>query len=105
MSVEEQVLHCFCGKEAEYYADNNASGTLTAYCAECEEHRADKYGCAMIIAQGASCTDGACGCGGRGVIGETYTCFACDVLEAYEDGVVIDGDGMVCRECAKELAR
>lgn len=36
---------------------------------------------------------------------QTYTCFACGVVEAYEDGVVIDGDGMVCRECAKEMAR
>ena len=36
---------------------------------------------------------------------ETYTCFACGVVEAYEDGVVIDGDGMVCRKCEKEEAR
>lgn len=35
---------------------------------------------------------------------ETYTCFACGVVEAYEDGVVIDGDGMVCRKCEKEVA-
>jgi ribosomal protein L37AE/L43A len=35
---------------------------------------------------------------------DTYTCFACGVVEAYEDGVVIDGDGMVCRKCEKEVA-
>lgn len=71
MSVEDQVLWCFCGKEAEYHADNNESGVLTAYCAECEEHRSDKYGCAMILAEGCGCYPGgaecACGCGGTGV--------------------------------------
>jgi hypothetical protein len=36
---------------------------------------------------------------------DTYTCFACGVVEAYEDGVVLDGDGMVCRKCEKEEAR
>ena len=35
---------------------------------------------------------------------DTYTCFACGVVEAYEDGVVLDGDGMVCRKCEKEVA-
>lgn len=67
MSVEDQVLSCFCGKDAEYYADNNASGELTAYCAECEENRSEKYGCAMILEEGARCEDGVCGCGGTGV--------------------------------------
>ena len=67
MSVEDQILWCFCGKEAECHADNNASGVLTAYCAKCEEHRSDKYGCAMILEEGAQCEDGACGCSGTGV--------------------------------------
>jgi hypothetical protein len=35
---------------------------------------------------------------------DTYTCFACGVVEEYEDGVVLDGDGMVCRKCEKEVA-
>jgi len=67
MSVEDQILPCFCGDDAEYYADNNESGVLTAYCAKCEEHRSEKYGCAMILEEGAQCEDGACGCGGTGV--------------------------------------
>jgi hypothetical protein len=67
MSVEDQVLWCFCGKEAEYHADNNESGILTAYCAKCEERRSEKYGCAMILEEGAQCEDGECGCGGTGV--------------------------------------
>lgn len=36
---------------------------------------------------------------------ETYTCFECGVVEGYEKGVVVDGDGMACRRCAKEMAR
>ena len=44
MSVEDQILPCFCGEDAEYYADNNESGVLTAYCAKCEEHRSETYG-------------------------------------------------------------
>jgi hypothetical protein len=67
MSVDDQILWCFCGKEAEYHADNNESGVLTAYCVKCEEHRSEKYGCAMILEEGAQCEDGVCGCGGTGV--------------------------------------
>jgi hypothetical protein len=49
-----------------YLADNNESGFEHVYCGKCEEHRAEKYGCALIIAEGAMCQDGACGCGGTG---------------------------------------
>jgi hypothetical protein len=38
-------------------------------------------------------------------IAETYTCFECGVLEPYGKGVVIDGDGMVCRKCERRMAR
>ena len=60
-----------CGDVVDdwYLADNNASGELVAYCEACEEKRADKYGCAMILSQGASCSGGACGCDGKGVLG------------------------------------
>jgi len=57
----------YCGAIAEYLADNNESGILSAYCGKCEERRAEKYGCAMILAEGAQCEDGVCGCGGEGV--------------------------------------
>jgi hypothetical protein len=30
-----------------------------------------------------------------------YTCFLCGNVEEYEKGVVIEGDGMACRECAE----
>jgi hypothetical protein len=49
-----------------YVADNNESGVEHTYCSRCEEHRSEKYGCALIIAEGAMCQDGACGCGGTG---------------------------------------
>lgn len=58
-----------CGEVVEdwYLADNNASGLLRIYCVKCEEIRSERYGCAMILAEGAMCEDGACGCGGTGV--------------------------------------
>lgn len=31
----------------------------------------------------------------------SYTCFLCGNVEEYENGVVIEGDGMACRECAE----
>jgi hypothetical protein len=49
-----------------YVADNNGLKVERVYCPKCEEIRSDKYGCAMILAQGASCQNGACGCGGTG---------------------------------------
>jgi hypothetical protein len=49
-----------------YLADNNESGLERIYCGKCEEHRAEKYGCAMRITEGATCEDGICGCGGTG---------------------------------------
>lgn len=49
-----------------YSADNNESGVVHTYCAKCEEHRAEKYGCAMMLSEGATCEDGICGCGGTG---------------------------------------
>lgn len=53
--------------EAEFFADNNLDRNGRWYCAACEEKRAEKWGCAMILAEGATCQDGACGCGGTGV--------------------------------------
>jgi hypothetical protein len=61
-----------CGTETidYYWADNNGTSTMQIYCAECEERRSDRYGCAMILSEGAMCQDGACGCGGTGVYEE-----------------------------------
>jgi hypothetical protein len=58
-----------CGQESidYYWADNNGTRTMQVYCAECEERRSDRYGCALILSEGAMCQDGACGCGGTGV--------------------------------------
>jgi len=58
-----------CGVETDdwYVADNNGAGTEMRYCPDCEERRSERYGCALIIAEGAMCEDGACGCGGTGV--------------------------------------
>ena len=58
---------CRCGNDAEYVADNNEAGKKFWYCGKCEEHRSDKYGCALIISEGVMCQDGACGCDGTGV--------------------------------------
>ena len=57
----------FCDKPMAYWADNNASALPARYCEACEERRAEKFGCAMLIAEGATCEDGICGCGGKGV--------------------------------------
>ena len=63
------VVSCdFCEEPFAYWADNNSSGLPSRYCVKCEEHRSDKYGCAMLIAEGVMCQDGACGCGGTGVL-------------------------------------
>ena len=67
--TDESIVLCGCGELAEYYADNNAAGVAYAYCYKCEEHRADKYGCALIIAEGVMCDEGACGCNGTGILG------------------------------------
>lgn len=56
----------FCTEPMAYWADNNWSGVVSRYCEKCEEKRAEKFGCAMLIAEGASCDNGACGCGGSG---------------------------------------
>jgi hypothetical protein len=50
-----------------YWADNNWSGVVSRYCEACEEKRSEKFGCAMIVAEGVMCDEGACGCGGTGV--------------------------------------
>lgn len=64
----QEATKCdFCEEKAEFVADNNASGEVQSYCAICEERRAEKYGCAMLLAEGATCEDGICGCGGKGV--------------------------------------
>jgi hypothetical protein len=52
--------------ENGYWADNNASGIVQRYCEPCEEHRSEKYGCAMLLSEGATCYEGECGCGGEG---------------------------------------
>jgi len=64
---QDTIFVCGCGKEGEWCSDNNASGHAEWYCSDCEENRADKYGCAMFLDEGAMCQDGACGCGGTGV--------------------------------------
>lgn len=64
-----------CGEETidYYWADNNATRTMQVYCARCEEIRSERYGCALILSEGAMCEDGACGCGGTGMsfVGES----------------------------------
>ena len=57
-----------CHNQAEFIADNNEAEIAYAYCGVCEEKRAEKYGCAMILSEGATCEDGICGCGGTGVL-------------------------------------
>lgn len=63
---------CLCGQGGEWFADNNADRKLTAYCDDCEDQRADFYGCARIVAEGCGCFPGpeecACGCGGTGLL-------------------------------------
>ena len=56
----------FCDGQAAYISDNNESGKSALYCESCEEHRAEKYGCALLVEEGATCEDGICGCGGTG---------------------------------------
>ena len=55
-----------------WYADNNGGSGMLMYCDDCEERRADRYGCALIIAEGCGCVpsgaDCACGCGGSGLL-------------------------------------
>jgi hypothetical protein len=70
MSKPTESMGCdFCvDGQAAFIADNNASGIPYAYCEACEEHRAEKHGCALILAEGAMCEDGICGCGGTGVL-------------------------------------
>jgi hypothetical protein len=53
--------------EAEFVADNNSDKVLSWYCGACEDIRSEKWGCALILAEGAQCEDGICGCGGTGV--------------------------------------
>jgi hypothetical protein len=70
MSKPTESMGCdFCvDGQAAFIADNNASGIPYAYCESCEEHRAEKHGCALLLSEGASCEDGICGCGGTGVL-------------------------------------
>lgn len=64
---QEVVLCDFCHEPWAYWADNNAAGIAMRYCVKCEERRSEKFGCAMLLAEGATCEDGICGCGGEGV--------------------------------------
>ena len=58
---------CDDGEIAEFVADNNEDKFPRWYCGKCEDRRSEKFGCALILAEGAMCQDGACGCGGTGV--------------------------------------
>ncbi len=52
-------------------------------------------GCTAILAypdEGEKCEDHD---------GVSYTCFLCGNVEPYDKGVLIEGDGMACRECAQ----
>ena len=53
--------------EGAWWADNNADKFARWYCENCEEIRSERWGCAMLIAEGATCEEGICGCGGTGV--------------------------------------
>lgn len=66
VEIGTDVYLCGCGERGEWYSDNNESGKIKWYCGSCEEHRAEKYGCAMLLSEGPMCQDGACGCGGTG---------------------------------------
>jgi hypothetical protein len=67
MADESMVCDSCKDKQADFIADNNEAGIAYAYCGVCEEKRAEKFGCALILAEGAQCEDGICGCGGTGV--------------------------------------
>jgi hypothetical protein len=71
MSEGEFILESrfcdLCDGQAAYISDNNESGKPALYCESCEEHRAEKYGCALLVEEGATCEGGICGCGGTGV--------------------------------------
>ena len=66
---ENKVYLCqvFENGEGVWWADNNADKFARWYCENCEEIRSERWGCAMLIAEGAMCDEGACGCGGAGV--------------------------------------
>lgn len=66
------IYVCRCGEKGEYCSDNNQSGHAEWYCDECENGRAEKFGCAMILKEGCGCLPGGedcpCGCGGTGTL-------------------------------------
>ena len=67
--MKDRSLCESCGvNRAVWFADNNADRMTRAYCEECEDARAMRYGCAMFVKEGAMCTDGACGCNGTGLL-------------------------------------
>ena len=76
MTAADRASMCAdCDKalgDSAWYADNNGGSGMLAYCDDCEERRADRYGCALIIAEGCGCVpsgaDCACGCGGSGLL-------------------------------------
>ena len=64
------MIPCECGTKANWYADNNGGEGEKWYCDECENNRAMRYGCAMIVEEGCGCYPNdpcACGCDGTGV--------------------------------------
>ena len=66
---ENKVYLCQVCENGEgvWWADNNADKFARWYCEQCEEIRSERWGCAMLIAEGATCEEGICGCGGTGV--------------------------------------
>jgi hypothetical protein len=66
--TEARVGQCACGDGGAWYADNNGGGLAQWYCGACEDTRAERYGCALIIAEGVMCDEGACGCDGTGIL-------------------------------------
>lgn len=72
MTTINEVYVCDCGADGEWAADNNANKMVLWYCDDCEDKRAELYGCARIIAEGCGCFPGPedcfCGCGGTGML-------------------------------------
>ena len=37
--------------------------------------------------------------------GDEFTCFNCGEILPYEDGLVVEGDGLACKNCYVELSK
>lgn len=94
---EQRASLCVCGNGGEWYADNNGERVAQWYCGACEDTRAERYGCALIIAEGVMCDEGACGCDGTGVLVKNYK--PCDNC-GDEWSETIEWSGRpLCEEC------